>query len=971
MKFRLLVLVIILFNAISAYCQVPIFNNLPGSSYVVFLDFDGHTVSGTSWNAIYNSGNPIVCASSGYSIAKITEVYNLVAEDYRPFNINITTDSTVFASAPALQKVRVVITPTQNWYPGPAGGVAYLNSFTSPSNNICFVFVGSLSYNAAYTAEASSHESGHTFGLDHHSQFNGSCTKVSEYLNGYGSGEIGWAPIMGTGYYKNQTTWSNIASSFSCSYPQSDLAIITGSTNGGVAFRADDHGNTNASATALTLTGAAFSDSGIITSNADIDVFKISLAGKSFLSVNADPWNFGPANTKANLDILLTLKDVSGNPIRVNNPATLLNASLSNILLPAGDYFIYISGTGNANQSGYGSIGKYYLTGTAVDATVTTLAANFIASDTNICKVSSTYFTDQSTGNPTSWTWTFTGGTPSSFIGQNPGIVAYNTSGVYAVSLTVSDGISSDTKTTSTYIKVNNAPTIGLSPANPISCGGAGVLLSATGAATYNWTPATGLNNTFLNNVTASVTANATYTVTGIDANGCQGSKSILVKYYPSPVLVKVPTVNVIYVCKNDSVDLSVSGALNYTWTPSTGLSNITGPAVKASLPYAGNIFYNVTGTDLNGCTANAFFNVTSRSCDSLAADFTPKGAVLCTGEANNFSDFSTGTPSTWKWTFTGGTPATSTLQNPGLITYNAPGQYDVTLQVTNGTDTSTKTVTRYIVVADFPVLSISPAAPTMCLGDSLFLTAATAQNYLWDDDITLTNKYSPTVKVKPGVTKQYFVTGTNYANGIGGFKGCTARDSVTVIVTDCTTLALHIIYFQALINTDHTVQLKWQLTNPHDMIKTVIERSYDGISFAGIDSMVKNYVNGFYNFIDTGVLPGDAVIYYRLSIIEKDNNRQVSDIVKVKVTDINLPVVTVWPNPVTDVLNVKIITLKNSTAKVAVKNTVGQAIIAVDKILQPGTNTIKLNLQNFAAGIYFINVNINGEGHVLKIMKQ
>lgn len=971
MKFRSLALLIMLFNATTAFSQVPIFNSLPGSPYVVFLDFDGHTVTGSSWNAIYNSGNPIVCASSGYSVAKITEVYNLVAEDYRPFNINITTDSTVFAAAPVLQKVRVIITPTQSWYPAAAGGVAYLNSFTSASNNLCFVFVGSLSYNAAYTAEAGSHEAGHTFGLNHHSQFNGSCTKVAEYLNGYGSGEIGWAPIMGVGYYKNQTTWSNIASNFSCSSPQSDLAIITGLGNRGVAFRVDDHGNTNSAATTVPLAAGVFADSGIITSKADTDVFKITLAVKTFISVNADPWNFGPANTKADLDILLTLKDAGGNTIRTNNPATLLDASLSNILLQAGDYFIYVSGTGNANQNGYGSIGKYYITGTAADSSVTMLAANFIASDTNICKMSDTYFTDQSTGNPTSWSWTFPGGTPSSFTGQNPGLVAYNTPGVYAVSLTVSDGIGSDSKTTSNYIKVNNLPIIGSSPANPFSCGGAGVLIQATGAATYSWSPATGLSNTFLGNVTASITADATYTVTGTDANGCQGSKSVFVRYYPSPVLVKAPTASVIYFCKNDSVALSVSGALNYTWSPPTGLSNITGAAVKASLPYAGNISYSVTGTDVNGCTANAFFNVTARSCDSLAADFTPKGAVLCTGEANSFSDFSTGTPSSWNWIFNGGTPANSTLQNPGLITYNAPGQYDVTLQVTNGTDTSTKTVTRYIIVADFPVLSINPVAPTMCMNDSLFLTASTAQNYLWDDDITLTNKYSPTVKVKPVVTTRYFVTGTNYANGIGGFKACSTRDSATVNVIDCTVLALHINYFQALLNTSNTVQLQWQLGSQEDVLKTIIESSYDGIHFARIGSIERINPSGFYNFTDNGILPGKTVIYYRLRIIEKNDSWQVSNIVKIKISNKTLPVVTVWPNPVANDLNVKVITTTNGTTKVVVKNTLGQPITAVDKLMQPGTNSIKLNLQGFATGIYFINVNISGEVYVLKIIKQ
>ncbi|MEO7046037.1 MAG: T9SS type A sorting domain-containing protein, partial [Ferruginibacter sp.] len=494
---------------------------------------------------------------------------------------------------------------------------------------------------------------------------------------------------------------------------------------------------------------------------------------------------------------------------------------------------------------------------------------------------------------------------------------------------------------------------------------------SASGASTYSWTPATGLNNTFLNNVTASVTADATYTVTGTDLNGCQGSKSVLVKYYPSPVLVKVPAASIIYYCKNDSVDLSVSGALNYTWTPATGLSSTTGPAVKASLPYAANIFYTVTGTDVNGCRASAFFNVIARSCDSLSADFMPKGAVLCKGETNNFSDFSTGNPSSWKWTFNGGTPSTSVLQNPGTITYNASGQYDVTLQVINGTDTSIKTVTRYTVVADFPVLSINPASPAMCLGDSLLLTAATAQNYLWDDDITLTNKYSATVKVKPVITTKYFVTGTNYANGIAGFKACTARDSATVVVTNCGPLALHIIYFKGLINPDHTVQLQWQLSQDY-MLKTVIERSYDGIRFAAIGSIEKNNAAGFYNYSDTTLsVGGGGVVYYRLKLLEKDNNWQISDIVKIKVTDIKIPLITVWPNPVTDIMNVKIIATKNGTAAIAVRNSVGQAIMKVDKLVQPGTNTLTLNLQHFAEGIYFINVNIGGEVHVLKMIKQ
>ena len=75
-------------TAITATAQVPILNSLPSAQAVILLDFDGHVVTGTSWN--YDG--PINCNSSGLDNTQITTVFNRVAEDYRPFNINITTD---------------------------------------------------------------------------------------------------------------------------------------------------------------------------------------------------------------------------------------------------------------------------------------------------------------------------------------------------------------------------------------------------------------------------------------------------------------------------------------------------------------------------------------------------------------------------------------------------------------------------------------------------------------------------------------------------------------------------------------------------------------------------------------------------------------------------------------------------------------------------------------------------------------
>jgi lysyl endopeptidase len=80
-------------------------------------------------------------------------------------------------------------------------------------------------------------------------------------------------------------------------------------------------------------------------------------------------------------------------------------------------------------------------------------AADFSASPTTVEVGSSVQFTDLSTNTPTSWSWTFEGGTPSTSTAQNP-TVTYNTIGTYNVSLTASNAAGSDTETKTDYITV-------------------------------------------------------------------------------------------------------------------------------------------------------------------------------------------------------------------------------------------------------------------------------------------------------------------------------------------------------------------------------------------------------------------------------------------------------------------------------------------------------------------------------------
>ncbi len=342
-------------GTLTTKAQVPALSSYPSASAVIFLDFDGHTVDGTSWN--YNG--PIVCGASGLNNTQITEVFNRVAEDYRPFNINVTTDSTKYLAAPVARRMRVILTVSSSWY-GSAGGVSFVGSFTWGDNTPAFVFSALLNYNVKNISEAASHEAGHTLGLYHQASYNASCVKISDYNYGTGSGEIGWAPIMGVGYYQNLTLWNNGPNSFGCTNYQSDLDILT--TTNGFSYRTDDYADNFAGATNTPFVSNQLNVNGVVERNTDQDMFKftISIAGR--FQLTATPYNVGTGNSGSDLDMQVTLFNNSQTQLNIFNPGTLLS-SVIDTTLNAGTYYLKIEGRGNVYAPNYASLGSYSLQG--------------------------------------------------------------------------------------------------------------------------------------------------------------------------------------------------------------------------------------------------------------------------------------------------------------------------------------------------------------------------------------------------------------------------------------------------------------------------------------------------------------------------------------------------------------------------------------------------------------------------------
>jgi PKD repeat protein len=287
-------------------------------------------------------------------------------------------------------------------------------------------------------------------------------------------------------------------------------------------------------------------------------------------------------------------------------------------------------------------------------------------------------FTDTSTENPTSWSWTFAGGTPSTSTAQNP-LIEYNTAGTYTVSLTASKTGSADTNTKVDFIDVSEVAVIWNQNSN-------------------NW-------NDEIRKWAVPVAPVANFTSDTTTPNSAQ---------------------NVQF------TDTSTNMPTSWAWTFAGGIpatSTLQNPIVSFETIGGHTVSLQVTnlaGTDTK--TVTDYINV-----NPVVADFTSDATIIFENSSINYTDTSTGAPNTWLWTLPGATPSTSTLQNP-TIAYNTPGTYTVTLEASNAGSTDTEIKTNYITVNVIPIVAdFNASSTTPNEGDSVtFTDTSTANPTAW-----------------------------------------------------------------------------------------------------------------------------------------------------------------------------------------------------------------------------------------------
>jgi gliding motility-associated-like protein len=523
------------------------------------------------------------------------------------------------------------------------------------------------------------------------------------------------------------------------------------------------------------------------------------------------------------------------------------------------------------------------------------------------------------------------------------------------------------------------------------TCAGISVQIGTPAVAgwTYQWTPTTGLDNPNIAQPTATITQQITYTLTATDAVGCSGADEVVVDLLPNSLASAGPDVQI---CLGDSVQLNASGGVNYVWLPPFFINdiNVSNPNVYPSITSE----YVVAVTNSDGCIGFDTVNVEvlepllivsndTTICFSDTIQISAAGGSIYSWTPNiEISDNGIGNPLVWpsitryyyvdtedsngctsadsvlitvqslpiaeagpnqsicigeeaQLSATGGTnyswtPAASlsdsNISNP-LATPSSTTDYGVMVSDNLGcSDVDSVTVT----VNPLPTVDAGADA-TVCLGQTVQLTATGADIYQWTPATGLSNPniFNPTAE--PIVPTEYVVEGTD-ANG------CIDTDTVFVDVFNVSAIGDTIICIGDLAQLGVTGGVSWSwtpttgLSDPNaqfpiaDPTTTTVYTvtSDDGTGCLASDTVtvvVGPLPTAFAGF-DQGVCAGDnaqlnatgGVIYEWIPVTGLSNPNISNPVVTfssdtatytVTVTDVigcvNTDTVTVWQEPLPD----------------------------------------------------------------------
>ncbi|MEP7169357.1 MAG: PKD domain-containing protein, partial [Bacteroidota bacterium] len=373
-----------------------------------------------------------------------------------------------------------------------------------------------------------------------------------------------------------------------------------------------------------------------------------------------------------------------------------------------------------------------------------------------------------------------------------------------------------------------------------------------------------------------------------------------------------------------------------------------------------GNTYYfriQLSVSDPIGLTTTVEGNLYP-ACNPPVPDFSANVTVGCPGQQVNFTDASTNLPDTWSWSFPGGNPATSTLQNPSVI-YSTGGTYNVSLTAASTRGSNSITKTGYIVIKSKPTASITPSGTdSVCSQQAVLLSANTGTNltYQWQ-------KSGMDIAGATGITYNATTAGKYKVKVIRTTSGCINYSYVTKIVyrvmnavatpqgptTFCAGDSVKIV---AGSGPSYTYQ--WRKNN---------------INVSGATSI--SYTAKTSGVYKVKVTDAYGCTKFSAGVTVTVNNCVIMADARNAVTLNNQLKVALSPNPVHETALLSVTLSEDETITVEIFDALGKYVnsIADNVMMNKGQNEIAFDVSDFTPGIYFVKISDNKSSKILKLM--